>query len=203
MFTQNRLKTNPLLLKTMLNESKRREIEDLFNESQESQVREVPGWQKELEEELKSQEGLRNKTYIPTPGDVPTIGYGHTGKYAKPGAYITDDQAESLLKSDIQDREPKIKNLMPEFEVFPTELQVPLASSYFRGSLGGSPKTVKHINAGEFKKAADEFLNNAEYKNAKANGRPGIRPRMERTSNALRKFGTGQHPSNTLIPGIN
>ena len=188
---------------TVLNASKRQEIQDLFDNSEEFEVREVPGWQKELEEELKAQEGLRNKTYIPTPGDVPTIGYGHTGKYAKPGAYVTDDQAEAILKSDIQEREPEIKGLMPEFEVFPTELQVPLASSHFRGSLGGSPKTLNYINTGQYKKAADEFLDNAEYKNAKARGRPGIRPRMERTSNALRKFGTGQHPSNTLIPGTN
>ena len=90
---------------------------------------------------------------------------------------------------------------MPEFEVYPPELQVPLASSHFRGSLGGSPKTLEHINNGEFIKAADEFLDNDEYREAESRGRSGIRPRMEKTSNALRKFGTGQHPSNNLISG--
>jgi len=187
----------------MNSDAKRREIMRIFDESQEYGTRDVPAWQNILREELKKEEGLRNSTYIPTPGDVPTIGYGHTGEYAKPDARISDEAAEGILKKDIQVREPELKNLMPEFEVFPPELQVPLASSHFRGSLGQSPKTLSYINQGEYEKAADEFLDNDEYRNAEARGRAGIRPRMERTSNALRKFGTGQHPSNNLIPGTN
>ena len=186
-----------------LDSAKLREIEELFGQKPESPVRDVPMWQHELYEQLKEEEGLRNETYIPTRGDVPTIGYGHTGEHAKPGAYISDKAAEGILKKDIQVREKPIKKLLPEFDVYPTELQVPLASSYFRGSLGGSPKTVQLINERKYSEAADEFLDNDEYRNAKARGRAGIRPRMERTSNALRKFGTGQHPSNNLIPGTN
>ena len=186
-----------------LDSQKRQEIEELFENSPEYQVRDVPEWQNQLFDQLKHEEGLRNETYIPTRGDVPTIGYGHTGSYAKPGAYVSDGQAEAILKKDIQDREGQLKSLMPEYETFPMELQLPLASSHFRGSLGGSPKTLEHINAGEFEKAADELLDNDEYRNAEARGRAGIRPRMERTANALRKFGTGQHPSNNLISGTN
>ena len=186
-----------------LDSAKRQEIEELFENSREYPVQDVPEWQRKLHSQLKNEEKYRGNTYTPTRGDVPTIGYGHTGSYAKPGAYITEPQASALLKKDIQDRESQLKSLMPAYETFPLELQIPLASSHFRGSLGGSPKTLEHINAGEFEKAADEFLDNDEYRNAEARGRAGIRPRMERTANALRKFGTGQHPSNNLISGTN
>ena len=179
------------------------EIEELFANSPKRSVRDVPEWQRQLHYELKKDEGFSPETEIPTPGDVPTIGHGHTGSYAKPGAKMTPQEAGALLKNDINLREPELKRLMPAFNDFPPELQVPLASSHYRGSLGGSPKTLAHINAGEFEKAADEFLDNNEYRNAEARGRAGIRPRMERTSNALRKFGTGQHPSNNLVSGTN
>lgn len=36
--------------------------------------------------------------------------------------------------------------------------------------------------------AADEFLDNDQYRNAEADGIPGIRPRMERVSSELIKF---------------
>jgi len=179
------------------------EIEELFANSPKRSVRDVPEWQRQLHYELKEDEGFSPETEIPTPGDVPTIGHGHTGSYAKPGAKMTPQEAGALLKNDINLREPELKRLMPAFNDFPPELQVPLASSHYRGSLGGSPKTLAHINAGEFEKAADEFLDNNEYRNAEARGRAGIRPRMERTANALRKFGTGQHPSNNLVSGTN
>lgn len=184
-----------------LEESKRREIEELFELTPQSQVENVPQWERDLYKELKAQEGMLETTTVPTRGDVPTIGHGHTGDRAIPGAKITEDEASQLLKQDIYDRRPEIHRLMPEFEVYPPELQVPLASSHFRGSLGGSPKTLEHINNGEFIQAADEFLDNDEYRDAESRGRAGIRPRMEKTSNALRKFGTGQHPSNNLISG--
>jgi len=49
---------------------------------------------------IKSFEGLELKAYMPTPNDVPTIGYGHT-KTVKMGMKITEKQAEALLKKDL------------------------------------------------------------------------------------------------------
>ena len=51
-------------------------------------------------EMIKSYEGLRLKGYLPTPHDVPTIGYGHT-KTARLGMVITEKEAEHLLKKDL------------------------------------------------------------------------------------------------------
>ena len=55
--------------------------------------------------------------------------------------------------------------------------------------MGQSPRTRELINQGDFAGAADEFLDNDEYRNAAARGRPGIRPRMEEVSRVLRAEG--------------
>ncbi len=49
---------------------------------------------------IRKHEGLRLKAYMPTPNDVPTIGYGHT-KGVKMGDVITEAQAIQFLKEDI------------------------------------------------------------------------------------------------------
>ncbi|MEE3439617.1 lysozyme, partial [Ruminococcus sp.] len=50
---------------------------------------------------IKSFEGLRLKSYK-CPSGIWTVGYGHTGKDVKPGMVITEEQAEELLKKDIE-----------------------------------------------------------------------------------------------------
>lgn len=49
---------------------------------------------------IKHWEQLRLKAYLPTPNDVWTIGWGHTGT-AKMGMVITEAQAEKLLRGDL------------------------------------------------------------------------------------------------------
>lgn len=50
---------------------------------------------------IKSYEKLRLAAYMPTPKDVPTIGWGHT-KGVKLGDKITEDQAEEFLTEDLE-----------------------------------------------------------------------------------------------------
>ena len=71
----------------------------------------------------------------------------------------------------------------------PIDLKKNIVSSWFRGSLSGSPKTIELINQGKYKEASEEFLNNEEYKNAAELGKPGIIKRMDATSKALFDFG--------------
>lgn len=66
------------------------------------------------------------------------------------------------------------------------ELQKHIISATFRGSWGDSPKTRKLLSEGRYEEAAKEFLNNDEYRNAVANGRRGIRKRMEDVAKAIR-----------------
>lgn len=50
---------------------------------------------------IKSFEKCKLVAYMPTPNDVPTIGYGHT-KGVKMGDKITEDQADQCLADDLE-----------------------------------------------------------------------------------------------------
>ena len=137
---------------------------------------------------LKEKEKFRAKPYIPTKGDKPTIGYGHTENVKMTDKEITEEQADLLLRNDIRKRLPQIKNKIKDFNSFPQSLKTSMVGEWFRGSLSGSPETIKLINAGEYEKASKEFLNNEEYKNAEERKRAGIKPRMKLVSNELEKL---------------
>ena len=117
-----------------------------------------------------------------------TIGHGHASPSVKKGQRITRKEASLLLDKDIKERIPKVQNLIPKFDSFPSSAQTAIFGEYYRGSVGGSPDTVKAINAGEYEKAAKEFLDNDEYRDRVALNRAGIGPRMERVSSELMKM---------------
>lgn len=50
---------------------------------------------------IKKEEGLRLKAYKDSVGKL-TIGYGHTGKDVTPGKIIKAEEAERLLRQDVQ-----------------------------------------------------------------------------------------------------
>jgi len=137
---------------------------------------------------IAEREGLIKEAKVPTKGDVLTIGYGHTGD-VKRGQTITKEDAKKLLQKDIQTRTSEITRAIPMFGNLPVEIQAPLMSEWFRGSLVQSRKTRKLLNEGLYDQAAREFLNNQEYKNAVKRGRRGIRKRMEETAQAIRNIG--------------
>jgi GH24 family phage-related lysozyme (muramidase) len=114
-----------------------------------------------------------------------TIGYGHYGEDVKPGQTITREEADVLLDKDIQKRMPAIMKAIPKFNNLSENLRKNIVSSWYRGSLSGSPKTIELINQGKFKEAAKEFLDNDEYRNAEKRNRSGIKSRMKATSKAL------------------
>ena len=141
----------------------------------------------DIKQEIRDQEGFSSSAYVPTKGDVPTIGYGFT-EGVKLGDSMTKAEAEQRLTKEVNKRLVAIRNKIPDFDTFPADAQVAMLSSWYRGSLSGSSKTIKLINKGSYAAAATEFLNNEEYKNAVARGRPGIRPRMEKTADAIRSL---------------
>lgn len=140
-----------------------------------------------IEERLVDLEGFEDTAYKPVESEeYYTIGYGHYGRNVRQGQTITEAEARELLKQDIQERLPQIRRAFPEYDNFSPELQVELAQGWFRGDVSGSPETRRLINEGKFEEAATEFLNNDEYRRAEELGKPGIRPRMEAISAALR-----------------
>ena len=141
----------------------------------------------DLTEFLKEEESFRAEPYTATQGETElTIGYGHYGPDVQVGQRITQQEAEALLVQDINKRLPAIRAGLPSFDNFSPNLKLMIAQSWFRGGIAGSPVTKSLINQGRFTEAADEFLNNDEYRNAVQNGRAGVIPRMEALANALR-----------------
>ena len=139
---------------------------------------------------LKGWEGFKGEAYKPVESEENyTIGYGHYGSDVKPDDVMTEGVALSLLRDDINDRLPTIRGSIKNFDSLPIDLKKNIVSSWFRGSLSGSPKTIELINQGKYKEASEEFLNNQEYKNAAELGKPGIIKRMDTTSKSLFDFG--------------
>jgi GH24 family phage-related lysozyme (muramidase) len=136
---------------------------------------------------LIDEEQFKGKAYRATKGEEHlTIGYGHYGKDVKEGDTITQKEALALLRKDIDKRIPAIRKAIPAFNDLSDTLKVEIAQSWFRGGMSGSPKTIKLINKGKFEEAAEEFLNNDEYRTARERGRAGIIPRMDAVADALR-----------------
>ena len=173
----------------------------------------------EASRDLRAREGFSPTTTIPTPGDRPTLGHGHTGARARPGATITRPQAQAQLLTDMRERIPDIKRSIPRFEEFDLPTQKAITSAWFRGALSGSPNTLDLINRGLFQRAGDAYVLNgdgtgphAEMARAVRDGRRGIIGRMNSEAESFRnaryrvpvdepagpKFGTGQlvHPTN-------
>jgi GH24 family phage-related lysozyme (muramidase) len=119
-----------------------------------------------------------------------TIGYGRSSENIKKGDKITLEQANQYLEEDVNIRIKEIQNAIPNFNNFSENLQLALFYEWYRGSLVQSPRTRKLINQGKLKEAADEFLNNDEYRDAVKRKRSGIRESMENVAKALREEGT-------------
>lgn len=117
-----------------------------------------------------------------------TSGTGHrvtSEEEAKKHFNLSQEDGEKLLDTDVSTRLKDINKAIPDYNNFRDELQDTIASSWFRGSIPGSPKTIKLINEGKYNEASKEFLNNAEYRNKKT--ARGVKERMKRTSDQLKK----------------
>ena len=117
-----------------------------------------------------------------------TSGYGSYRDENKLEDSVTIAEANAQLVEDINDRLPAIKKNIKNFDKFPLDVRQHLVSSWFRGSLSGSPLTLDLINAGEYEKAAKEFLKNEEYDNAILLDRRGIIKRMKNTAKAIKSL---------------
>ncbi len=104
---------------------------------------------------IKKHEGLRTSAYK-CPAGVWTVGYGHT-RSVKAGDVITEKEAENLLIQDLAAAAADVSRLV---KVPLTQGQFDaLCSFVFNLGAGSLMKSslLKYVNAGDFKKAADEF----------------------------------------------
>lgn len=146
-----------------------------------------------LKRRLIKEEDMVLKAYKPDKNEkYYTIGVGHYGPDVKKDQKITKKQAENLLEKDIEKRLNQVPKAIKDFEAYRPELHDALFSSWFRGSLPGSPETIKHLNKREYIKASKEFLDNDEYrgiKSGKGKKLPGVAERMERSAEQMKKQG--------------
>lgn len=103
-------------------------------------------------------EGMKCEAYQDAVG-IWTIGCGHT-KDVKPGDVVTRAEAMLMLVDDLKET---IDGIAPHVHVPVTEGQfIALTSLAFNigveGLLGGCPKLMAALNAGDMKRCAKEFL---------------------------------------------
>ena len=119
--------------------------------------------------------------------EFPTGGFGDYGSHVKVGQVYTKEGDRPRFQQRVQDRMKFMERTFPNFGNLPFDVRDSMVSSNYRGSLPGSPKTIKLIQQGNFMEAGEEFLRNQEYIDAEGSEyKSGIRPRMERLSNALK-----------------
>jgi lysozyme len=102
-------------------------------------------------------EGYKDMAYIPTPGDVPTIGFGTTGG-VKLGDKTTPTQALSRVMVDIQKFEGAVKSCV-QVPLTQGEYDAYISLSYNIGSSAFCNSTlVKRLNQSEYALACQEIL---------------------------------------------
>lgn len=130
-------------------------------------------------EAIKRFEGRSLTAYQDVAG-VWTIGYGTTryrnGDAVRPGDAITADEAEALLRDQVEDYADAVRQLV-KVPLTPSQFDALTSWTYNLGAAALRDSTLlKRLNAGEYREAADEML-----RWVNAGGRPieGLRRRRE------------------------
>ncbi len=117
-------------------------------------------------------EGYSASDYTDTKG-ITTGGVGQTGKFKG-----------KTFKETFNILEKELKGKIPGYNDMPDKVQMELMQAMYRGDIQISPKFVKLLNAKDYTEAADEFLDNAEYKSSKTPR--SIKARMKAVADAVR-----------------
>lgn len=101
---------------------------------------------------------------------------------------LTENQIDKLFDYDYQKHAARAKRLFPNFTTFPLNVKAAIIDGIYRGDLSGSPKTIRLINQDAWQAAAQEYLDNREYKGAKINKMGGVATRMDRNAKAFSDY---------------
>lgn len=125
---------------------------------------------------IKEFEGLRLKVYL-CPGNIPTIGYGHTKDVTMATLPITEEQAEAFLVEDLRFFEDGIEKCV-KVPLNPNQ-HAALVSFTFNLGLGSLQKStlLKRLNESKYTDAAAEF---EKWVFAGGKAMPGLRRRRVR-----------------------
>lgn len=143
---------------------------------------------------IKANEGVKNQPYKDTKGFW-TVGIGHLMTPAEQksmaGRTLSDQEINDIFARDLSSKVKMAKReLGKAYDTLPKEAKVAILDGFFRGDMSGSPKALELIRAGKLPEAADEYLNNKEYRESvalnKRGKKHGVAGRMERNAAALR-----------------
>ncbi len=146
---------------------------------------------------IKHFEGKMLTGYI-DPVGIPTIGYGHTGDDVKVGKTITEEEAEALLRGDLQKFADGVRNRL-SVKVTNNAFAA-LVSFSFNVGLGafGNSTLRRKLNEGDTSGAAREF---PRWVKGTINGRKVTLPGLVRRREAERKlFQTSDGEGDAIIP---
>ncbi|MGB5631478.1 MAG: glycoside hydrolase family protein, partial [Waterburya sp.] len=145
---------------------------------------------------IKKFEGCKLKTYRDT-GGIPTIGYGHTGSDVRSGQCISKQEAENLLRKDVERFEKAVN----------TEVKVSLSQNQFDALVSfafnvgqGNLRTstlLRKLNHSDYQGAAQEFPR--WCKDSQGHELLGLKRRRETEKELFLKTGTDLHPVKPAI----
>jgi GH24 family phage-related lysozyme (muramidase) len=152
---------------------------------------EPTGLELEAYKVIRRHEGFKDKVYTDTKGNKTIgigtlIGDGSEEAYKKSPYFnktIDEDQAAEIAKEAIKEKIATSEKLLGKDYLYSLspELQAQIVSSVYRGGFSGSPNAQRLLKAGKFEEAAKEYLDNEEYRQAKA-VKSGVAKRMEETA---------------------
>lgn len=142
-------------------------------------------------------EGYVPEKYLDSKG-VPTIGVGQTGPWME----RTFKESYDAHVAGIKRPTTRNRGGVPQFDSLPEYLQAELIQAEYRGDVRQSPTAMRLLNEAlslptarkrreRLNQAADEFLDNDDYREAKAK-KTGIAPRMEAVARAIAKYAEQQ-----------
>lgn len=146
---------------------------------------------------IRANEGVKYEPYKDSKG-LWTVGVGSLMSpediRAMKGRRLTEKEVEDRFTRDLKAKESLARGkLGPAYDRMSDEARIAVLDGVFRGDLSGSPKALKLLRDGKYTEAADEYLDNDEYRESVAlneRGKPhGVAKRMERNAEAFRALG--------------
>lgn len=122
---------------------------------------------------IRDYEKCRLKAYMPTPGDVPTIGWGSTGPDIKLGMVWTQAQADERFAADLARFAGKVTALLGVTPTTPAQFDALVSFAYNVGYGDGGLKTstlLRMHKEGDYAGAAAQFARWDKQKGRVLNG---------------------------------
>lgn len=120
---------------------------------------------------IKNYEKCRLKAYMPTPDDVPTIGWGSTGKDIKLGMVWTQEQCDARFAADLAKFEAGVAKALRDAPTKQCEFDALVSLAYNAGLANITRSTLVRLHVdGDHKRAADQFLRWVYQKGKVLNG---------------------------------